>query len=161
MKLALRFALQLASRFLFLALAICAGAAWSHNVERGDIQVRHPWSRATAPGAKVAVGYMEIRNNGAQPERLLSATTSVAQRVEMHITQRDGEVMKMRQVKAFEIPARERYALRPGGSHLMLVDITRPLKKGERFTMTLRFERAGELELELEVQELGSRHPRH
>jgi copper(I)-binding protein len=147
--------------FIAALLLALATSALGHGHEKGDIQVRHPWSRATAPGAKVAVGYMEIRNIGTQPDRLLSATTDVAQRVEMHVTQRDGDVMKMREVKSFEIPARERYALRPGGSHLMLVDVTRPLKKGERFTMTLRFERAGELEIELEVQEIGSRHPRH
>jgi periplasmic copper chaperone A len=138
-----------------------AGLAWPHSYEKGDIQVRHPWSRATPPGAKVAVGYMEIRNNGKQPDRLIAASTPVAKRVEMHITQREGEVMRMRQVQAFDIPARERVALRSGGSHLMLVDIAQPLKKGERFTMRLRFERAGELDIELEVQEQGSRHPRH
>jgi hypothetical protein len=142
-------------------LVLQAGAAWAHSHEKGDIQVRHPWSRATPPGAKVAVGYMEIRNRGSQPDRLLSASTAVAKRVEMHVTQREGEVMKMRQVQSFEIPARERYALRPGGSHFMLVDLVQPLEKGERFTMKLRFERAGELEIELEVQERGSRHPRH
>ena len=146
---------------LFLALALQADVAWSHVHEKGDIQVRHPWSRATPPGAKVAVGYMEIRNRGSQPDRLLSVSTAVAKRVEMHVTQREGEVMKMRQVESFEIPARERFALRPGGSHLMLVDIAQQLEKGVRFTMTLRFERAGELEIELEVQERGSRHPRH
>ena len=129
--------------------------------KKGDIQIRHPWSRATPVGAKVGVAYMEIRNNGAQPDKLVSISTSVARRAEMHITEREGEVMKMRQVKAFEIPARERYALRPGGSHLMLVDLTQPLKVGERFAMKLQFERAGELEIELEVQALGSRHPRH
>jgi copper(I)-binding protein len=132
-----------------------------HSHEKGDIQVRHPWSRATPPGAKVAAGYMELRNNGRQPDRLVSASTALAQRVEIHITLRDGEVMKMRQVPALEIPARERYELRPGGSHLMLVDLVRPLKQGERFSMRLVFERAGELEVELEVQELGSRRPHH
>jgi hypothetical protein len=142
-------------------LALQSSGSWPHTHEKGDIQVRHPWSRATPPGAKVAVGYMEIRNRGVQADRLLSATSAVAKRVEMHITQREGEVMKMRQVQSFEIPARERYALRPGGAHFMLVDLARPLEKGERFTMTLRFERAGELEVELEVQERGSRHPRH
>ena len=131
------------------------------NYEKGDIQARHPWSRATPPGTKLGVAYMEIRNRGSQPDRLLSATSGVAQRVEMHVTQREGEVMKMRQLQAFEIPAREPYALRPGGSHLMLVDLVQPLEKGERFAMRLRFERAGELEIELEVQEHGSRHPRH
>ena len=150
-------------RFLACAFTLIAASvpALAHNAEKGDIQVRHPWARATAPGARVAAGYLEIRNAGSQPDRLLSVSTAVAQRVEMHITQREGDVMKMRQVKAFEIPARERYALSPGGSHLMLVDIAQPLKKGERFKMTLRFERAGELDVEFEVQEMGSRHPRH
>ena len=144
-----------------LLLFLCAGTASPHSHEKGDIQVRHPWSRATPPGAKVAAGYMEIRNNGRQPDKLVSASTAAAQRVEMHVTERDGEVMKMREVKSLEIPARERYELRPGGSHLMLVDIVRPLKKGEKFAMRLLFERAGELEIELEVQELGSRRPHH
>ena len=142
-------------------LVLLAAETFAHVHEKGDIQVRHPWSRATPPGTKVAVGYMEIRNRGSQPDRLLSVSTAVAKRVEMHVTQREGEVMKMRQVESFEIPARERFALRPGGSHLMLVDIAQPLDKGARFTMTLRFERAGELEIELEVKERGSRHPRH
>jgi len=148
-------------KWAFFALALLALQALAHNHEKGDIQVRHPWSRATPPGASVAVAYMEIRNTGKQPDRLLSATSAVAQRVEMHVTEREGEVMKMRQVKAFDIPPRERYALRPGGAHLMLVELKQPLKKGERFAMQLRFERAGELEVELEVQEQGSRHPRH
>ena len=103
---------------------------------------------------------MEIRNNGKQPDRLIAASTPVAKRVEMHITQREGESCGCGRCKA-DIPARERVALRSGGSHLMLVDITQPLKTGERFPMRLRFERAGELDIELEVQEQGSRHPRH
>jgi periplasmic copper chaperone A len=144
-----------------LAAALLAVQVLAHNHEKGDIQVRHPWSRATPPGAKVAVGYMEIRNHGQQPDRLLSASTELAQRVQMHITRQEGDVMKMREVKSFEIPARERYELRPGGAHMMLVDIVRPLKKGERFTMRLVFERAGELEIELEVQEQGARRPHH
>jgi periplasmic copper chaperone A len=148
-------------RFIVALLFLTVGTALAHNHEKGDIQVRHPWSRATPPGAKIAVAYMEIRNLGSQPDKLLSASSSVAQRVEMHVTQHEGEVMKMRQVKAFEVPARERYALRPGGSHLMLVGLAQPLKNGERFAMTLRFERAGELVIELEVQEAGSKHPRH
>jgi copper(I)-binding protein len=145
---------------LLLVLAQ-AGVAGAHSHEKGDIQVRHPWSRATAPGAKVAVGYMEIRNRGTQPDRLLAASTPLAERVEMHVTQQEAEVMRMRQVKDFEIRARERITLRPGGAHLMLVDITRPLQKGERFPVTLRFERAGELQIEVEVQDIGARKPHH
>jgi copper(I)-binding protein len=109
----------------------------------------------------VGAGYLEVRNNGAQADRLLSATTAAAKRVELHVTQRDGEVMRMREVKTLEIPARERFTLRPGGAHLMLVDLTQPLKKGERFKMKLRFERAGEMEVEFEVQDLGARNAHH
>jgi periplasmic copper chaperone A len=148
-------------RLAVAALLLLAAQAIAHTQEKGDIEVRHPWSRATPTGAKLAVAYMELRNRGTQPDRLLSASTEVAKRVEMHVTHREGEVTKMRQVQSFQIPGRERYALRPGGAHLMLVDLAQPLKKGQRFTMTLRFERAGELEVELEVQEMGSRHPRH
>ena len=148
--------MRLLAVLLFLPLM-----ALAHNHEKGEIQIRHPWSRATAPGAKVAAGYMELRNSGTRPDRLLSAETPVAKRVEMHVTQRDGEVMRMRQVQSFEVPARERYEMRPGGSHLMLVDIVRALKKGERFPMKLRFERAGEIEVQVEVQDLGAKHAHH
>lgn len=148
-------------RLLILSALLLSAVALAHNHEKGDIQIRHPWSRATPAGAKVGVGYMEIRNRGAHPERLLGASSPLAQRVEMHVTRREGEVMKMRQVESFEIPAGERVELRPGGGHLMLVDLTRPLKKGERVPLVLRFERTGEVELEMEVQEIGSRHSRH
>ena len=148
-------------RLLLMALLMAALPVLAHSFEKGELQIRHPWSRATPPGAKVGVGYLEIRNNGAQPDRLLSASTSVAKRVEMHITEQAGEVAKMRQLRAFEVPGRERLALEPGGAHLMLVDLVQPLKKGERFSMTLRFERAGELEVQFEVQEMGARHSRH
>jgi copper(I)-binding protein len=142
-------------------LFLAALPAFPHLHEKGDIQVRHPWSRATPPGAKVGVGYLEIRNNGAQPDRLLAASSPVAKRVEMHDTEHAGNVAKMRQLRAFEVPGRERLALEPNGAHLMLVDLVQPLKKGERFPMKLRFERAGEIDVEFEVQDVGARHPRH
>ena len=146
---------------VLIAGLLLSAAAFAHSQQKGDLEIREPWSRATAPGAKVAAGYLEIRNAGAQPDRLLSASTSVAQRVELHVTQRDGDVMRMRQVKDLEIPARGRLALQPGGAHLMLVDIARPLKKGERVPLKLRFERSGEVEVELEVREIGASHHRH
>jgi len=148
-------------RWLIVLLVAASTAALPHSTEKGDLQIRHPWARATPPGAKVAAGYFEIRNNGKQPDRLVSASTPVAKRVEMHVTERAGEVAKMRQLAAFEVPARERLTLEPNGAHLMLVDVVQPLKKGERFPMTLRFERAGEVEVQFEVQEMGSRHSRH
>jgi periplasmic copper chaperone A len=148
-------------KWIVLAGLLAATAALGHSHEKGEIQVRHPWARATPPGAKVGAGYLEIRNSGSQPDRLVAASTPVAKRVEMHVTEHAAEVAKMRQLRAFEVPGRERLTLSPGGAHLMLVDLVQPLKKGERFAMTLRFERAGEMEVQFEVQELGSRHPHH
>jgi periplasmic copper chaperone A len=148
-------------KWTLLLVVFAASALLGHSHEKGDIQVRHPWARATPPGTTVAAGYLEIRNNGKEADRLLSATTPVAKRVELHVTEHSDHVAKMRQLRAFEVPGRERLTLSPGGAHLMLVDIVQPLKKGERFPLTLRFERAGELQVEVEVQELGARHPRH
>jgi periplasmic copper chaperone A len=148
-------------RMWVLLLAVAAGTAYPHSHEKGELQVRHPWARATPPGAKVAGAFMEIRNSGKQRDRLLSAATPVAARVEMHLTEREGEVLRMRQVKSFDVPAGSRLELKPGAHHLMLVDPLRPLQKGERFALTLRFERAGEIEVSVEVQDLGSRRPHH
>ena len=148
-------------RWIFLAAIFLASTAFAHSFEKGELHIRHPWARATPPGTTVGVGYFEIRNNGAQPDRLLSATSPAAKRVEMHLTEHAGEIAKMRQLRAFEVPARERLTLEPNGAHLMLIDVVQPLKKGERFPMKLRFERAGEIEVEFEVQEMGSRHSRH
>jgi len=123
-----------------------------------QVSVEAPWSRAMPPGAKVAVGFMQLRNAGAA-DRVVGASTPVAGRVEMHITVRDGDVMRMREVKSFEVPAGGSFELKPGGAHLMLVDLKRPLKKGEKVPLTLKLEKGGELKMELSVEELGARHP--
>jgi len=148
-------------KLLLAALLVAALPALAHSYEKGDLQIRHPWARATPPGATVGVAYFEVRNNGAQPDRLLSAASPAAKRVELHMTEHAGGIAKMRQLRAFEVPARERLTLEPNGAHLMLIEVVQPLKKGERFPIKLRFERAGEIEVEFEVQEMGSRHSRH
>ena len=148
-------------KWFFLAVMFCASAVFAHSYEKGDLQIRHPWARATPPGTSVGVCYFEIRNNGSQPDRLLSATSPAAKRVEMHITEHANNVAKMRHLHSFEVPARERLTLEPNGAHLMLIDLVQPLEKGRRFPIKLRFERAGEIDIEFEVQELGARHPRH
>ena len=143
------------------AALLAAVPAWGHGYTLGDLQIRHPWARATPPGATVAAGYLEVRNSGAQPDRVVGASTPAAERVEFHIEMREGDVVKMREVKDFEVPARQRLALHPAGSHLMIVGLKQPLVKGARVPLTLRFERGGELKIELEVQSLDSRKGHH
>ena len=149
-----------------LALCVAGGAfavtlATAHSYDKGDIQVRHPWSRATPPGAVTAAGYMEIRNSGREPDRLTGASTPAAERVELHVTLREGDVVRMREVRELEVPARQRLTLRPGGPHLMIVGPKKPFAPGERVPLNLRFERAGEIQVLVEVQAGDSRKPHH
>lgn len=137
----------------WLTLLLClAMPAWA------QVSVEQPWSRATPPGAKIGVGFMRLRNAGAA-ERVIGASTPVARRVEMHVTVREGDVMKMRQVQSFEVPPGGTFELKPGGAHLMLVDLKQPLAKGERVPLTLELEKGGMLQVELRVAELGARGP--
>jgi periplasmic copper chaperone A len=135
--------------FVFVALP-----AWA------QVSVEQPWTRATPPGAKVGAGFMRLRNAGAA-DRVVGASSPVAGRVEMHVTRREGDVMKMREVKSFEVPAGGSFELKPGGAHLMLVDLRRPLTKGEKVPLTLKLGKGGELKLELSVEEMGARQPAH
>ena len=109
-----------------------------------QIEIENAWARATPPGATTAAGYMTIRNKSSSPDHLIRAASPLAARVETHVHLHDGDVMRMRQVKGYDIPANGSLELKSGGAHLMFVDIQRPFKEGEKIPVTLRFERAGE-----------------
>ena len=116
-----------------------------------QVEIEKPWTRATPPGAKMAAGYMTIRNKAASADKLLSVTSSGAARVETHVTIKDGDIVRMREVKGYDVPANGMLELKPGGSHLMFVDIKRPFKDGEAIPATLRFEKAGEVKVDFRV----------
>jgi copper(I)-binding protein len=120
-----------------------------------QIEIENAWTRATPPGAKTAAGYMTIRNQSSSPDHLIRAASPLAARVEMHVHLHDGDVMRMRQVKGYDIPANGSLELKPGGAHLMFVDVKRPFKEGEKIPVTLRFERAGEMKVEFRVGRLN------
>ena len=148
-------------RRLFFAAApalLAAPAAIGQEARAGNLAVQRPWTRAAGQGATGA-GFMDIANRGAAADRLLSASSPVARAAEMHTMVRDGEVMRMRHVEAIQVPAGQTVTLRPGGLHLMLVGLSRPLREGETVPVTLRFERAGEVRVDLAVQAAGAREP--
>ena len=124
-----------------------------------QIKVEEAWSRATPPGAKIASGYLTIRNAGAA-DRLVGASSPAAERVETHVTLRDGDISRMREVKGYDVPAKGTLELKPGGAHLMLVNIRAPFKAGTKVPLTLKFEKAGEIKTELQVRPLtgGAQH---
>lgn len=139
-------------RILMLLALSLALPAWA------QVSVEAPWSRATPPGAKIGVGFLRLKSAGAA-DRVVGAASPAAGRVEMHVTTREGDVMKMRQVDSFEIPAGGIFELKPGGAHLMLMDLRRPLRQGETVPLTLKLEKGGELNVALKVEALGARKP--
>jgi copper(I)-binding protein len=139
-------------RYWMMVLAMAALPAWA------QVSAERPWTRATPAGAKVGAGFMVLRNAGAA-DRVVGASSPVAGRVEMHVTVREGDVMKMREVKGFDIPASGSFELKPGGAHLMLMELRRPIKKGDKVPVTLKLEKGGELKVELTAEEAGARAP--
>jgi copper(I)-binding protein len=144
-----------------LAAATSATAA-AHEYKFGALVIDHPWSRATPQGAKVAAGYVAIRNTGATPDRLVRATAEVAGRVELHTMSVTNGVMQMRELESgVDLRPGATTTLEPGGSHMMMIDLKRPLKQGETIAGTLVFEKAGEVPIEFKVEGIGSRGPDH
>jgi copper(I)-binding protein len=140
------------------ALIMLAGqAAVAEEFKAGEILVEQPWSRATPGGAKVGAGYLAITNGSATPDRLLSATTEVAGRTEIHEMSMNNGMMQMRPLPdGVEVPASGSVALKPGATHLMLLDLKHPLKEGDRFSGILTFEKAGPLDVTFEVRGIGA-----
>ena len=138
-------------KYLLLLLALAATPA------AAQISIEDAWIRATPPGAKTAAGYLIISADSA--DRLLSVTSPAAERVETHITVHEGEIARMRQVKGYDIPANSMLELKPGGAHLMFINIKAPLTEGMTVPATLTFQRLGDLKMEFQVRPLaGAEH---
>jgi periplasmic copper chaperone A len=137
-------------RFIALLLACLPG--WAI----GQVEIEKPWTRATPPGINIAAGYMTIRNNSAAADRLVSVSSPAAAKVETHVHIKDGDIVRMREVKGYEVPAKGVLELKPGGAHLMFVDLKRPFKDGETVPATLKFEKGGELAVQFHVGRVGA-----
>ena len=128
----------------------------------GQLEIGHPWTRATAPTAPSGGGFLTVANNGTTADRLVAARSSAAQQVQIHEMKMDGNVMRMRELeKGLEIPAGGKVTLAPGGLHLMLMGLKAPLVKDTRVPVTLVFEKAGSIDVELVVSAMGGPAPAH
>lgn len=131
-------------------------ASHAHGSKLGNLTLRHPYTYPTLNGATTAAVYLvAIRNAGELPDRLLSASSPVADRVAVHQMRMEGDVMRMHTLPFLEIPAKTALTFQPGnadGLHLMLLGLRRSVAVGEGFPLTLRFERAGEVQVEVKVE---------
>jgi copper(I)-binding protein len=152
----MRFTLLAAAGF---ALApFLAAPAPAHEFHKlGDIVIEQPWSRATP--VKVGGAYMTLRNNGDVADKLVKVTSPLAERAEIHETKIEGGTAMMRPVNGVELKRRSSVQLKPGGMHVMLMGLQRPLKEGERIKLSLTFARAGTIDIEARVEKAGALSP--
>ena len=134
--------------------SILLGAALSLSTlpAFAEINFRDPYARASSPAARVGAAFMVITNTGAEADRLISATTDAAKRVELHTHIITDGVAKMMEVEeGFVVPANGEVLLQRGGYHVMMMGLTAPFVQGETITLNLVFEVAGEVALEVTI----------
>lgn len=140
-----------------ISLSLINMTAWAHGYEIGSLSIEHPWSRATPPGAPTGGGFMIIHNHGDESDRLVGGNADFTQNISIHQTKMEDGTMKMMPLQhGLEIPAGGSVALEPGSYHLMLMGLQAPLLEGERRSITLQFEKAGSIEVELVVDAIGA-----
>jgi len=149
--------------FALLMLFASTHQLLAHGFKLGDLEIGHPWSRATPAGAKVAAGYLTVKNNGSQPDRLVSIQSDISEKAEIHEMAVDAKgVMKMRQItEGVEIPAGGEVALKPGAYHIMFIGLKAPVKEGDKFSGTLTFEKAGTVTVEFQADKMGGQSQDH
>ena len=145
---------------IFLTMSVALGIAFSgavaaQNALVGPIKIEHAYTRATMPGQQVAGGFMKIENKSGPADQLISASSPIAGEVQLHEMAMEGNVMKMRQVKDIALPAGGSVELKPGGLHLMFINIKAPLSAGETVPVKLKFAKAGEVEVKMPVNVMG------
>lgn len=138
-------------------LTLCASAsAWAHEYTLGDLHILHPHARPTVPMQPNGAAYLDIENHGKSADQLLTIATPIAAHADVHTMSMENNVMKMREVTLPELAPGSKITMTPGmGYHIMLSGLTRPLKSGETFPMTLTFKHAGKIDVNVNVDSLG------
>ncbi len=140
-----------------LAFAVGLVVASATLAQTGQLQVSNAWARATPAKAENGVAYLTILSPTA--DRLVSVSSPVAKKAELHTMSMAGMVMQMRPLAGLDIPAGRPVTLKPSGEHIMLLGLDRPLQEGESFPLTLNFEKAGPLTVTAAVQKLNATGP--
>jgi periplasmic copper chaperone A len=138
----------------FMTGLVVAGAALAQPAQ---IEVNNAWARATPGGTETGAAYVTIQSPTA--DRLVSVSSPVAKKTELHTMSMQGMVMKMRPLSELDIPAGLPVTLKPGGEHIMLLGLNHPLREGQSFPLTLNFEKAGPHTVNVNVEKAGATGP--
>ena len=147
----------LKSLMLLACVTFGAGVALAHEYKIGDIEIVHPWARATLKGSDVADGFMKIINHGSTPDKLLSVAIEFAKAGQIHDMKMDGTVMKMVELTdGLDIPAGATVELKPKSTHVMFIGVNQELIPDEMVNGELTFEKAGKVKIEFMIEPAGT-----
>jgi len=138
-------------------VAVLSGIA----LAQPKVEVKNPWVREVPPTSTMSAAFMTIKNTGKEEDSLVGAETKVSKYVELHQTVKEGEVMKMVKVDRIKVPAGSSVRLEPSGLHIMLIDLQKPLKAGEKVELVLHFEKSGKVKVVAPVKASRTEHHHH
>ncbi len=146
--------------FALAAASLLACPAQAADYDVGSIHIAQPWARATPKGASSGAGYMTITNKGTAPDRVNCVADDASTQCQIHSMTMEGGVMKMRPVEGgLEIKPGETVTLQPGGFHVMFVDLKHPLDQGQNIKVTLKFDKAGTVDVAYPILAIGAPAP--
>jgi copper(I)-binding protein len=155
----MKYFLQRAAGIAAAAVLLAAAPlSQAHEYKLGQLEIGHPYARATVPGQPAGGAYLSIENKGSAPDKLVAMSSPAAKTTELHTMAMEGNLMKMREVEGgLEIKPGQKIAMQPGnGYHIMLMGLSKPLKAGDKLPLTLTFEKAGKVEVTLNVEDAGA-----
>lgn len=140
-----------------IAVIMVIASAWvpAAAQAKGGIAVEHAWARASPKGAVSGVTYLTVVNNGSESDRLIGASSPVAENIQFHEMKVEDGISKMRQLQSIDIPQGTKVSLKPDGIHMMM-RLNQQLREGESFPLTLDFEKAGAVELTVKIGKVGA-----
>ncbi|MFP5516431.1 MAG: copper chaperone PCu(A)C [Alphaproteobacteria bacterium] len=143
-----------------VALALLASTpAAADPVRAGDITVEQGWARATPPSTKNGATYLTVRNGGSQADRIVSFAAPVAGHVMAHETTQENDILRMHEAGPLIVPPGGTLEMKPGGKHVMLMDLKGSLSPGQEFALTVTFEKAGSVQVPVKVGKPGAMGP--
>ncbi len=141
---------------VLVTLSLATTVVLAADFQLKSLDIKQPFARATPPGAKTTGVYMTIENKGKEADRLVSGSSPTAGMVQIHEMKMDGGTMQMREIDGLDLKPGATVELKPGGYHVMLMDLKKPLKEGETVPLTLKFEKAGSIDIKAAVAGMGA-----
>ena len=136
--------------------------ARAHDYKLGALEIVQPWTRATPATAPSGGGFVTITNTGTTPDRLIAVRSAAADKTKIHEMKMEGNIMRMRELEnGLEIAPGATVVLKPGGYHIMVMGLKAPFARDAQITATLVFEKAGSIDVELDVAAMGAGAPKH